>query len=183
MIEPLLATNADREGVVATVVAAFANDPAFRYFFGDDPDARQIFAEYLFDLRADTASVWQIDGGASVAMWDPPSRPDGPGLPTSLPAGVRQRLRGYDKAVHGAFPKSPFWYLGVLATHPLHAGRRLGRAVMQPGLDRARADGVPAYLETATAANVGLYERSGWQVTQQLTVEGLDVWILRQLLD
>jgi hypothetical protein len=54
---------------------------------------------------------------------------------------------------------------------------------MQPGLDRARADGVPAYLETATAGNVALYERSGWQVTQQLSVEGLDVWILRQLLD
>jgi GNAT superfamily N-acetyltransferase len=183
MIEPVLATEVDREGVVDTVVAAFANDPAFAYFFGDDPDARRTFAEYLFDLRANTASVWQIDGGASVAMWDPPSRPDGSGLPDSLPTAARQRLRGYDKAVHGMFPKSPFWYLGVLATHPLHAGRRLGRAVMQPGLDRARADGVPAYLETATAGNVALYERSGWQVTQQLSVDGLDVWILRQLFD
>jgi GNAT superfamily N-acetyltransferase len=183
VIEPSLATAADREGVVDTVIAAFADDPAFRYFFGDDPDARRIFAEYLFDLRADTASVWQIDGGAAVAMWDPPDRPEGAGLPSTLPATARQRLRGYDQAVHGAFPKSPFWYLGVLATHPLHAGRRLGRAVMQPGLDRARADGVPAYLETATPHNVGIYERSGWEVAQQLSIDGLDVWILRQLFD
>lgn len=182
MIEPALATNEDRESVVATVVAAFAADPAFRYFFGDereDPGARRVFAEYLFDLRAGTDSVWLVDGGAAVAMWDPPGRQDGPGLPTSLPADARQRLRGYDMAVHGAFPKSPFWYLGVLATHPQHAGRRLGRAVMQAGLDRARADRVPAYLETATARNVALYERSGWEVTQEMTVDGLDVWILR----
>jgi hypothetical protein len=69
--------------------------------------------------------------------------------------------------------------LGVLATHPDHAGRRLGRTVMQPGLECAQADGVPAYLETATARNVGIYERAGWEVTNQLIVEGLDVWIMR----
>jgi GNAT superfamily N-acetyltransferase len=177
--EPVLAAEEDRESVVATVVAAFAEDPAFRYFFQTDAGARRVFAEYLFDLRAGTDSVWLIDGGASVAMWDPPGRPSGPGLPDTLPAAARRRLRDYEQAVHGAFPDGPFWYLGVLATHPQHAGRRLGRAVMQPGLDRAHADGVPAYLETATARNVALYERAGWQVTQQLEVDGLDVWVLR----
>jgi len=177
--QPVLAAKEDRESVVGTVVAAFAEDPAFHYFFGDDADARRVFAGYLFDLRAGSDSVWLVDGGASVAMWDPPSRPSGSGLPAEFPAAARQRLRDYDLAVHGAFPKTPFWYLGVLATHPQHAGRRLGRAVMQPGLERARADGLPAYLETATARNVALYERSGWQVTQELVVAGLDVWILR----
>jgi GNAT superfamily N-acetyltransferase len=176
---PVPATKDDRESVVATVHAAFADDPAFAYFFGADQDARRLFAEYLFDIRTDTESIWLIDGGASVALWDPPNRPDGPGLPAALPAAARHRLRGYDKAVHGAFPTTPFWYLGVLATHPQHAGRRLGRAVMKPGLERARADGVPAYLETATARNVGLYERAGWEVTKELAVDGLDVWILR----
>jgi GNAT superfamily N-acetyltransferase len=170
---------ADRASVVATVLAAFAGDPAFQYFFGDDPEARRMFAEYLFDLRTDTGSIWLIDGGASVALWDPPGRLEGPGLPRALPSAARNRLRGYDLAVHGAFPTTPFWYLGVLATHPEHAGQRLGRAVMQPGLDCAQADGVPAYLETATARNVGMYERAGWEVTNQLIVEGLDVWIMR----
>ena len=183
MTEPVLATPDDRASVISTILAAFAGDPAFRYFFGDDQDARRTFAEYLFDIRARSGSVWLTDGGASVALWDPPP---GPGLepvnaelPKAIPAAARHRLAGYDKAIHATFPSTPYWYLGVLATHPEHAGRRLGRAVMRPGLQRAKADGVPAYLETATPHNVDLYRRAGWDVVQSLRVEALDVWILR----
>ncbi len=187
MTGAVLATPGDRARVIETILAAFAGDPAFRYFFGDDQDARSSFAAYLFDIRAPSRSVWLIDGGASVALWDPPPDPGleprlepvNAELPKAIPAAARHRLAGYDKAIHGNFPSTPFWYLGVLATHPEYAGRRLGRAVMRPGLQRAKADGVPAYLETATPHNVDLYRRSGWGVVQSLTVAALDVWILR----
>ncbi len=48
---------------------------------------------------------------------------------------------------------------------------------MAPGLERARRDGVPAYLETVTRTNVGIYLSDGWQVTGTTTVEDAEVWV------
>jgi hypothetical protein len=48
------------------------------------------------------------------------------------------------------------------------------------GLSEAHSDGVPAYLETATAANVALYERSGWTLHADLPdVFGLHIRVMR----
>jgi hypothetical protein len=74
--EVICATPADRERVVETVVAAFEADPAFRFFFPDDRSYRSnvaTFAGHLFDKRVYRKTVWIIEGGASVAMWDAPS--------------------------------------------------------------------------------------------------------------
>ncbi len=175
-----LATRDDRERVVDTVVAAFAADPAFRHFFPGDEYADQapIFAAHLFDQRAQHGGVWLAEEGAAVALWNPPGV-----VPEWPPAGqadvVVRRLDRYDAVVHQLLPTEPHWYLGVLATHPDHAGRRLGRAVMAAGIERAHRDGVPAYLETVTETNLAIYTRSGWQVTGATSVDGLDVWVLR----
>jgi aldehyde dehydrogenase (NAD+) len=53
------------------------------------------------------------------------------------------------------------------------------RAVMAAGLASARADGLPAYLETTNPGNVELYRRSGWQVTAERSVGELMVWVMR----
>lgn len=179
-----VATPADRARVVDTVVSAFAADPAFRFFFPDDASYAQLAASYvgrLFDQRAPLGTVWIVDGGAAVSMWDAP--PD-PGTTTGkparfdLPPEVMARLKAYDKAVHTALPRTPHWYLGVVATHPQYAGRRWGRATMAAGLDRATTADLPAYLETSNPRNVELYRRAGWEVVQSVTAETLDVWIM-----
>ncbi len=81
--------------------------------------------------------------------------------------------------MHGAFPETRHWYLGVVATDPQHAGRGFGRAVMRAGLDRASADGLPAYLETTNPGNVKLYESVGWTVDSQFE-RPLPIWVMRQ---
>nr|MDT0659861.1 GNAT family N-acetyltransferase [Micromonospora sp. DSM 115978] len=174
------ATPADRAAVVDTVVAAFAADPAFRYFFPTDADYRRqapIFAGYLFDRRVAAGTVWIVEGGASVAMWQPPTMPDVE-VALDLPADVTERLSTFDAPVRAALPTTPFWYLGVLATHPAYAGRRWGRQVMAAGLREAAAAGLPAYLETATERNAAIYRRAGWRVTAELIAAGLPVWVL-----
>lgn len=40
-------------------------------------------------------------------------------------------------------------------------------SLIEHGLDRARADGQPAFLETGTESNIGLYESLGFQVISQ----------------
>ena len=70
-------------------------------------------------------------------------------------------------------------YLGVLGTHPEHAGRRWGHAVMAEGLRRAAADRVPAVLETSNPGNVEVYRRAGWQVLRTVPAGPLTVWIMQ----
>ena len=176
------ATPADRDRVVATIVAAFAADPAFRYFFPDEATYHEYasaFAGYLFDKRVPGSTVWLAEGGAAVALWDPPSPTPYNGSTLDLPAAVQKRLDAYHEAVHPLLPTGPHWYLGVLATHPDHAGRRWGRAVMAAGVARAREDGVPAYLETTNPRNVEVYRGAGWEVTGSATTMDVPIWVMR----
>ena len=183
------ATPADRERVVDTVVTAFRADPAFRYFFPDETrfdDQAAAFAGHLFDRRVCRGTVWVVEGGAAVAMWDAPGEdPADPVSTLDLPPQSRARLERFDAVVGAALPASPFWYLGVLATHPDHAGRRWGRSLMAAGLDGAA--GLPAYLETANPRNVDLYRGVGWELVTSAVVgddqrandPGLPVWVMR----
>ena len=180
------ATRDDRDRVLVTVVEAFRHDPAFRFFFPDDADYdRQaaVFAGHLFDKRVGHDSVWLAGQGEAVALWSPPEVEEAPEFPTAVHAGLGadaiERLTAYESAVYDALPLDPHWYLGVLATHPKHVGRALGRRVMAEGLRAAGEAGVPGVLETTNPDNVRLYEGAGWKVASSLSLPDLDVWVLR----
>lgn len=179
-----LATPADLDTLAATVVVAFDQDPAFRAFFGSDPDFGPLamaFASDLLRRRITTDSVWMTSDGDALAMWDPPSGTvETPAPALEIPGDARARLDVYDAAVHAAVASEPHWYLGVLASHPRRRGEGLARLVARAGLDAAAAADVPAVLETTNPDNVALYERSGWRVTAKLRdIIGLTVWILQ----
>jgi Acetyltransferases len=186
------ATVADRPAVVATIVAAFANDPTFRFFFPDEatfPEYAAAFAGYLFDRRVHKGTVWICADGAVAALWDEPdfssaSAPHASPEPAQtprldLPEAELARIRAYDAAVAAALPTYPHWYLGILATRPDHAGRGLGRRLMAHGVARAHAEEVPAVLETMNPSNVDLYVRAGWQVYGQTSAADVPrTWVL-----
>jgi ribosomal protein S18 acetylase RimI-like enzyme len=184
-----LAGPADRERVLGSLVAAFAADPVLRHLFPDDdtyPRYAAAFFGRLFDKRVATRTVWTIGPGLSVAMWDTPANgavdPDPPGGDPldDLPADARARVDAYDDTVHSALPDHPFWYLGVLGTHPDHKGNRWGRALIADGLRRAADDGLPAVLETSNPGNVGVYRRAGFEVVGELTAGPLRVWVMER---
>src|SRR5688500_17948091 len=140
------ATPADRDAVLASLVAAFTTDPVLQYLFPDEatyPRHATAFFGHLFDKRVHLGTVWTINGGASVAMWDAPAAPNGgpggagaAGLPAALPAPELARGHPYEDAVRAALRAPPYWYLGVLGTDPQHAGRRWGHALMISGVRR-----------------------------------------------
>ncbi|GLH96628.1 GNAT family N-acetyltransferase [Phytohabitans aurantiacus] len=178
--EITIATVAHRDSVVDSLVAAFVKDPVLRYLFPDAdtyPRYAAAFFGGLFDKRVHKQSIWTIAGGASVAIWEPPGASGGES--PRFPEGEQARIDAYNDALHSALPTTPFWYLGVLGTHPDHAGQGWGRLVMAEGLRRAAADGLPAILETSNPGNVELYRRAGWQVIG--TAESpLPIWIMQQ---
>jgi ribosomal protein S18 acetylase RimI-like enzyme len=182
-LRAVVATAAHRARVVETVVAAFRDDPAFRFFFADPErfDAQAaLFAGHLFDRRVDGGTVWVVDGGSAVAMWaGPPGEPADALAAHGMPADVLDRLDEYDKAVHDLLPPVPHWYLGVLATHPDHAGRRWGRLAMTDGVRLAAEQGFPALLETTNPRNVGIYERAGWSTVGEARAGDLRIWVMR----
>jgi ribosomal protein S18 acetylase RimI-like enzyme len=180
-----VATQADRGRVVGSLVAAFREDPVLRYLFPDDrtyPHYAAAYFGFLFDKRVSKGTVWTVEGGASVAIWEPPgAEPKSPdeGLSAVLSAGALDRIGAYDEAVRAALPATRYWYLGVLGTHPDSTGRGWGHAVMNAGLRRAAADGLPAVLETSNPANVEVYRRAGWEVVG-VAAQPLTIWVMQQ---
>ncbi|KHL16093.1 UNVERIFIED_CONTAM: acetyltransferase [Mumia flava] len=181
-----MATPSDRTTVLTTIVAAFREDPLIRWFFPDDaayPTYADAFFGGLFDRRVEHGTIWTIDG-AAVAMWAPPGSAEAAGDPVAdlaavVPPDALARLDRYEQVLHPAMPPKPYWYLGVLATHPDHTGQGRARAVMTEGLRRAASDGLPAVLETCNPANLAFYRRAGWEVVAEVAAP-VPTWILQQ---
>jgi GNAT superfamily N-acetyltransferase len=184
MVRRLLA--ADRESALATVVAAFVADPLVRWWFPDDAtyaDLAGRFFGVLLDTRLEGGEVWVVDAAGcvgAVSMWVPPGGnllgPDVVAgrygdVVSALPAQSAERIGTADEVIDALLPRSPHWYLGVLACHPGHRGAGLGTAVCEPVFAAADRAGVPIVLETATAANVGYYTRRGFSVFQQAALD------------
>ncbi len=181
----------ERSGVVATVAAAFAEDPGWAFILGTG--YQRLVAHFvgaLFDVRVASQNVWVTDDLAAVAMWDSPGESDAaPGYAESVWAryratageGAFDRLARYNDAVAAASPAEPYWYLGVLATDPERQREGLATALLMPILDEADRLGTACCLETSTAENRRFYERRGFtQATEVVLPGGPPTWWLRR---
>jgi ribosomal protein S18 acetylase RimI-like enzyme len=167
---------------------AFGDDPAFSHIF-PDASVRAERLPRLFELflRTDAPDgfVMAHADGAGAALWRAPGKAHvspltmvrhapallgafGTALPRALTLG---------NAIDAHHPKGRYWYLHVLGCDPSRQGQGIGAALARAGLDRIESDGLPCYLETATARNVGFYERLGFAVTQEWQVpNGPKLW-------
>jgi GNAT superfamily N-acetyltransferase len=185
------ALSGERAGVVATVAAAFAEDPGWAFILGEAYERLVThFVGAVFDLRVASHNVWVTDDLAAAAMWDSPDKSDAaPGDAENVWARYRaiagenafDRLLSYNEAVAAVSPADPYWYLGVLATQPRRQRQGLATAVLSPILDEADRLGLACCLETSTAANRHFYERRGFtQATDILLPGGPPTWWLRR---
>ncbi|WP_294238521.1 GNAT family N-acetyltransferase [uncultured Sphingomonas sp.] len=170
----------DRAAVATMLGRAFADDPAMSYIFPDAADRAKrlprLFA-LLFDRdavgmrlvsqAADAGTFWRPPGQAHVPTMAFVRRliPVLHALGASLPRAMR-----LGDAVEAHFPAEPFWYLHIAGVDPARQGQGLGGASIRAGLARCDADGVPAYLETATGSNVALYGRLGFELIGEWSV-------------
>ncbi len=177
--------------MTTAAAAAFAHDPAWSFLLGDDYDRlAPHFAGALFDGRVGSGDVWVIGQSAAVAMWEPPAGDTAPSARSEKGWGAYRaragesawrRLMEYERAVGAARPGTPYWYLGVLATHPDRQREGLASLVIAPILERADVHGVACCLETSTAANRAFYERRGFtEATDVLIASGPPTWWLRR---
>ena len=182
--------------LAATLARAFAHDPFHSFLAGDAPERGQRIQDGWSGIlrfgSAGLAETYTTDDYAGVALWIPPGH-RGPSIIDSLrlmPSIARlagwRRLRLVTNAVaalekrHRHHAPGAHFYLSALGVEPDQQGEGIGTALMKPVLDRCRRDGIPAYLETATARNVLLYERLGFDVVEELTLPDTDVhgWLM-----
>lgn len=194
MTEVRGATRSDVEALTSTVASAFADDPAWTFIVGSGNTAAvPDFVQALLLPRLERGTVWVADDAAAVAMWDrrPPTTAGDPdhdqqwaGFRSRVGEDVWNRLAAYDAAVESAAPSRPYWYLGVLATHPDAQGQGLATAVLDPGFRAAAADGWDCWLETSTTANKAFYARRGFSDSVPVEVpDGPATWWLRRPFD
>lgn len=175
---------------------AFADDPFFSWIAGDGPGARERmrigWAGTLRFASAGLSATYTTEDLAGAAIWVPPDR-----SPSSLLDSLRltpslgrltgwRRLRKVAAAValieerrHHHVPR-PHAYLSALGVDPARQGQGIGTALMRPMLERCDREGFPAYLETATARNLPLYQRQGFAVVGEMTLEeaGVSGWLM-----
>jgi ribosomal protein S18 acetylase RimI-like enzyme len=181
----------------AALARAFHDDPLQTYVFPDTAEraARSpehfapilryglLFGEVLTTEGTPLgAAVWLPPGGCEVT----PERAEEAGL-NDLPRAIGKEAAGRFFSALGAVEPyhrgiPPHWYLMVVGVSPEGRGRGLGRALIQPIMDRADAAGMPCYLETAQPDNVAFYEHLGFRRVVELMEQqsGLRMWTFRR---
>jgi GNAT superfamily N-acetyltransferase len=138
---------------------------------------------------AESGVLWKIGGCDGGAAWLPPGVAGRfAEIEQSTRAAINS-LTGDGGARYAAFwdwldahlPREPCWFLDLVGVAPGAQGRGLGRALVRHGLQRARADGCPAFLETGTPRNVPFYEGLGFRVVgaQQAPDGGPVIWFMQ----
>ena len=170
-MRPVAGGDADR--AVATIVAAFADDPVERWMFPELEAYRRNFPEFVLafgGVAFEHGTAWELDDFAAVALWLPPgAQADGDAIGRVFTERVAPEKQDDLAAVAGQMddlhPEHPHWYLPWLAVAPARQGAGLGAALLGECLARVDADRMPAYLETPNPRTVPLYERHGFEVT------------------
>ncbi len=190
------ATHVEIADLAAVLARAFVRDPFFSYLAGEASERTQRMRDgwsgILRHASAGLSETWTTDGRAGVALWIPPHRRASSllGSVRLIPALARltgwRRLREASAAIEvlverrRAHAPTPHYYLSALGVEPELQGTGIGSALIAPTLAAADAAGMPAYLETATARNVLLYERHGFDVVEELILPRTDVhgWLM-----
>ena len=166
------AAESDRPRVIATLTAAFADDPMVRWTYPDDSQFRTNFPilAAAFGGRAFAKGTAHCTADfAGAALWLPPGvDPDAETLTRhfrqTTPHLDPDELGGIFEAMERYRPKEPHWYLAMIGVDPSAQGRGLGSALMRHGLAATDRDRRPAYLESSNPRNIPLYERHGFVV-------------------
>jgi GNAT superfamily N-acetyltransferase len=175
----------DEGGRLAAVLArAFYDDPQMRWVLTDDARRLELlergFALYLDKLWLEQDECYTTENIAGAVVWE---------LPGRWKVGVRDQLRLLPpmariygrllpRVLRGLFklesnhPSEPHYYLPFAGVDPEWQGRGLGAALMRPILDRCDEAGTPAYLEASSPRNRALYERHGFEVTEEFLLGG-----------
>jgi ribosomal protein S18 acetylase RimI-like enzyme len=192
-----VATRDDLPAIGEALALAFEHDPLWGWAFEDASRDRkleslaQVFG-FFAGAALDFGWVRVSDGVEAVALWIPPGSPemtpaDEERMPGVIADACGPESAGRVSELLDAFERNhphepPHFYLSLLATHPDHAGNRLGVGLVADCLAEMDAADPPAaaFLESSNPRNVARYEALGFRPTRTLELiaglEGTQMW-------
>jgi len=81
-------------------------------------------------------------------------------------------LREFDERANQRMP-DPHWHPMALGVDPPYQRRGYGRALGRSGIHRANGANKPIYLEAETDANTTFYNKPGFTVLGEMTIEAI----------
>jgi ribosomal protein S18 acetylase RimI-like enzyme len=181
----------DVPGLAASLARAFADDPVASYIFPDgslrETGLRRFFTLQLRHNYLPRGEVYTTSERDGAALWLPPS-PEPARFSdvlahaplVSLLAGRFLATRRLARMLVAHHPQNRHYYLGTLGTDPLHQGRGVASALLQPVLAHCDSSATPAYLECSRLENVAFYARHGFTVTCEVLAPdgGPPLWLM-----
>jgi len=184
------ATHADIEKIAPALAEAFAGDPPMMWFTPEDEGRAERLVPYFTalvgKLHLPHGEVWVSDDPVGAAAWV------GPGnwpfttwqrrgvIGTELRTFGRHPLRVLRgvEAIEKNHPKEPHWYLEYIGVERSGHGQGTGTALLAPMLERCDAEGTPAFLNAGSPNSRRLYERHGFEVTEEFRLpdDGPPLW-------
>lgn len=175
---------AHRDAAVATLAAAFAEDPAICWLF-PDPRVRRdrlpLLMGWSFDDHLRHGLVLGPPDASAVTLWRPPGmvhRHDALTPPAiwkflKIFGTALVRAERIDRAIGGhMLAGEKQFYLRLAGVRPDRQGKGLGGRTIRAGMVHPAGRAMRPTLETATPSNVGLYQRLGYVVVDEWNVPG-----------
>jgi GNAT superfamily N-acetyltransferase len=185
----------DVSAVAELAARAFADDAMFTTVFpSPDQRRRRLPAFFRGAVRYGRVAgrAWTTPDKAGVTIWLAPEQPTValPGMvrsgmvafPLTLGPAAFRRFVAYTSwldAQRRELVAEAHWFLLALAVDPRRQRQGVGSALMAPALADADRNGLRAYLETTSPANVDYYARTGFAVAREATPEsGPRTWLM-----
>jgi len=180
----------DAKRVATALMRAFHDDPAFAWVT-PELDRRERAYRGFFELGLGRVWLGQgtsytTGGVVGAAVWEPPGewKLSAAAQLRLLPGMLRVWRRDAPRALRALakmesnHPRERHWYLAFIGVEPEWQGRGLGAALLRPMLERCDRERMPAYLEASSPKNRPLYERHGFQVTEEFRFakDGPPLW-------
>ena len=179
------AANTDLPELTAVLVRAFDDDPLLDWAIRHDARRTEAFMRlfmlFLCRLTLPYGEVYTTIDLHAAALWTPPEawrqglREQLGQLPDWIRiVGLRRlpRIFGPINGLLARHPRTPHFYLPFVGVDPEFQHRGLGRAVLEPVLNRCDLNGLGAYLENTNVRNLGFYEGLGFRTVEVCTLAG-----------
>jgi len=173
-----VASDADVDHAIATLVLAFGTDPVARWIY-DDADHYLRHTPRLFRALGTSSfaagAAQRTTDGLGVALWLPPGVR---GEDEPLEAIITETVAGEKRADVGAAferteqyrPTEAHWYLSLIGVEALHRNKGCGAALLEHGLLQCDREHRAAYLWSSNPQNISLYARHGFELIGTIQV-------------